>query len=82
MLKTILDSKKNLKKKERPQKKIIKINTDRKTPACSVLITCGEPNEEGKMQVEMTYEGDMVLAAYLLENAQNILDERALCESQ
>ena len=29
-----------------------------KENACYVLITCGQPSEDGKMQVEMTYEGD------------------------
>lgn len=47
-----------------------------KKNVCYVLITCGEPNAEGKMDVEMTYEGEPFLAAYLLENAQSILDER------
>jgi hypothetical protein len=42
--------------------------------ACYVLITCGEPSEDGKMQVEMTYEGDACLAAYLIESAQNFID--------
>ncbi len=46
-----------------------------KKNACYVLITCGEPNKDGKMDVEMTYEGDTLLAAYLLENAQSILDD-------
>jgi len=39
------------------------------------MISCEEPAEGGQMQVEMTYEGDRVLAAYLLENAQSILDD-------
>lgn len=43
--------------------------------ACYVLITCGKPSGDGKMKVEMTYEGDPSLAAYLLENAQGFLDE-------
>ena len=38
--------------------------------ACYVLITCSEPSEDGKIEVEMTYEGDSVLAAYLIESAQ------------
>ena len=38
--------------------------------ACYVLITCSEPSEDGKIEVEMTYEGDAVLAAYLIESAQ------------
>ena len=40
---------------------------------CYVLITCKKPSKEGKMQVEMTYEGDANLAAYLIESAQNYL---------
>ena len=42
--------------------------------ACYVLITCGKPAEDGKMQVEMTYEGDSSLAAFLIESAQDIID--------
>lgn len=41
---------------------------------CYILITCGEPTEEGKMNVEMSYEGDADLAAYLLHSAQNFFD--------
>lgn len=37
--------------------------------SCYVLLTCSEPNENGDMQVEMSYEGDEDLASYLLENA-------------
>lgn len=40
------------------------------------MISCNEPSEDGKMQVEMTCEGDEILAAYLLENAQSILDNQ------
>lgn len=43
--------------------------------ACYVLITCGKPTEDGRMDVEFTYEGDAGLASYLLESAQNYLDE-------
>ncbi len=42
---------------------------------CYVLITCGEPSEDGKMQVEMTYEGDEVLAAYLIESARGFIED-------
>jgi hypothetical protein len=45
--------------------------------ACYVLITCGSPSDDGKMNVEMSYEGDDVLAAYLVDNAQQIFDERS-----
>lgn len=54
----------------------LKQSKQAKKKACYVLITCDEPTEDGKMHVEMTYEGDTTLAAYLLENAQSILDER------
>jgi hypothetical protein len=47
-----------------------------KNNACYVLITCGEPSEDGKMQVEMSYEGDQTLAAYLVESAQNVFDHQ------
>lgn len=47
-----------------------------KNHACYVLITCNEPTDDGDMQVEMTYEGDATLAAYLLEGAQSIIDQR------
>ncbi len=42
--------------------------------ACFVLITCGEPTEDGKMHVEMIYEGDASLAAYLIESAQDFIE--------
>lgn len=41
---------------------------------CYVLIKCKEPNEKGDMQVEMTYEGDPVLASYLIETAQGMIE--------
>lgn len=55
-----------------------KVRVDRtkllqKEHACYVLITCGNPSSEGKMEVELTYEGDPCLAAYLLESAQGFL---------
>jgi len=48
--------------------------------SCYVLITCGSPTQEGKMDVEMSYEGDEVLAAYLVDNAQQVFDGRARSE--
>jgi hypothetical protein len=41
---------------------------------CYVLITCGKPSKDGKMEVKMTYEGDECLAAYLLESAQGLIE--------
>ena len=46
-----------------------------KNHACYVLITCGEPKPDGQMDVEMAYDGDPVLAAYLLQSAQSYIDE-------
>lgn len=45
--------------------------------ACYVLITCADPTQDGEMQVEMSYGGDEVLAAYLIDNAQQVFDDRS-----
>ena len=44
-------------------------------PSCFVLITCGQPSEDGQMQVEMTYQGDATLASYLIQGAQSFIDQ-------
>jgi hypothetical protein len=59
------------KKGYRVKNKIVNLKEDQ---ACYVLITCGKPSADGKMSVEMTYEGDPTLASYLLENAQGFID--------
>jgi len=41
---------------------------------CYVLISCNEPQKDGKMQVEMSYEGDRGLASYLVKTALKILE--------
>ena len=46
-----------------------------------VLITCGHPNEEGKMEVDFSFDGDPLIVSYLMESAQNILDENEAMES-
>lgn len=56
----------------RVEKKIINLSEEQ---ACYILITCNKPNVDGKMHVEMTYEGDPGLASYLLENAQGFFDQ-------
>lgn len=43
---------------------------------CYVLITCFESSEEGKMDVEMTFEGEESLAAFLIDNASQVFDDR------
>lgn len=45
--------------------------------ACYVLITCDPPSDNGEMQVKMTYEGDPLLAAYLVQGAQTYIDDYA-----
>lgn len=47
-----------------------------KENACYILITCGQPSKEGEMQVEMRYEGDASLAAYLIETAQGFIEKQ------
>lgn len=42
--------------------------------ACYVLISCSHADKRGKLQVDLVYEGDRKLAAYLLESAQGSLD--------
>lgn len=49
-------------------------------PSCYVLITCGQPSDDGKMQVEMTYQGDVALASYLLEGAQYYMNREEIQE--
>lgn len=48
--------------------------------ACYVLITCDQPNELGKLDVELSYDGDPALAAYLLEGAQSFIDDHFASE--
>ena len=46
--------------------------------ACYVLITCQEPSRDGKMEVEMDYSGDEMLASFLVSNASQIFDEKMI----
>ncbi len=39
-----------------------------------VLVTCGKPSADGKMTVEMTYEGDPSVISYLLTQAKDSLE--------
>lgn len=49
---------------------------------CYVLITCDAPSKDGQMDVNMTYEGDAALAAYLLQGAQSFIDDQEDMETQ
>ncbi len=51
---------------------ILKKRNNGKT-ICYVLLTCGEPNEEGVMEIEMTYEGDKEIVSYLIKNVHDTL---------
>jgi hypothetical protein len=52
------------------------LKTLAKDHTCYVLITCSDPDELGKLDVELTYDGDPTLAAYLLEGAQSFIDDQ------
>ena len=43
--------------------------------ACYIVIVCKNPSVEGTMDVEMTYEGDPMLASYLLSRAQGFIED-------
>ncbi|MEI8124182.1 MAG: hypothetical protein WCG42_00320 [Parachlamydiaceae bacterium] len=60
--------------------KCVKLDLAKKH-ACYVLITCDEPSDDGKMQVEMSYEGDATLAAYILQGAQLHMEENNIDEA-
>ena len=63
----------------RPSKKEVKAILKRKKRGktiCYVLITCGEPNKDGSVEVEMSYDGKKWLAAYLVQSAGSILEEK------
>jgi hypothetical protein len=64
------------KKKQTPKRVMSTMRRRTTKSACKICISCGEPTADGKMQVEMTCEGDEILAAYLLQNAQSLLDEK------
>ena len=49
--------------------------------ACYVLITCSEPDKDGKMEVALNYEGEEDLASYLLDSAQQIFVSKERDES-
>ena len=39
-----------------------------------VLVTCSSPNKKGKMEVEVSYEGDVDLASYLVQGAAGYME--------
>jgi len=65
---------KRVRVKQRLGKALVQKLLDGQKHASYVLITCAEPCDEGRMEVEMTYEGDQDLVSYLLESAHDYLD--------
>lgn len=61
-------------KKRNKELRVSKQKILKEDQACCIVIKCGQPSADGKMSVEMTYEGDPILASYLLENAQGFID--------
>ena len=66
-------SERGLRVKQRLGKALIQKLLDGQHNASYVLITCAEANDDGRMEVEMTYEGDSDLVSYLLDSAHDYL---------
>ena len=64
-------------KETNPKRVMSKMRRRVRKNACKICISCKEPTEDGQMQVEMTCEGDEILAAYLLQNAQSLLEQKS-----
>ena len=47
-----------------------------KNHASYVLITCDEPQADGRMSVNMTHDGDSYLVSYLLNVANSMAEEK------
>ena|GEM_PF-2446789 len=45
-----------------------------KNHLCYVLLTCDKSKGDGQMEVDMSYEGDPMLASFLLNGAQAIIN--------
>lgn len=43
---------------------------------CCILISCSETANDREMQVEMHFDGDESLAAFLLESANQVFDKK------
>lgn len=44
--------------------------------ACTIEISCSKAGEDGQMNVEMNWEGDATIVAYLLQDALKVIDQR------
>jgi hypothetical protein len=61
-------------KKKSNKKKISLL--DPQDDFCYVMVSCKKPSCKGEMEVSMTYKGDLLLASYLIQGAQNLIDEK------
>jgi hypothetical protein len=61
---------------QRMRKALVRRMLENRRNACYVLITCSKPSKDGKMEVELTYDGDLDLASYLVHSAQGYLDDQ------
>ena len=66
-----LFSRRNFSKKD--LRKVISKNKGK--ALCYVLITCRESEDDGSMDVDMKYDGERWLAAYLIKSAQNVIED-------
>ena len=60
---------------KKDMKSLIQKKEGEKKKVNYVLITCTEPNNEGSMEVEMQYEGEKKLIAYLIHSAKQALEK-------
>lgn len=44
--------------------------------ACQISISCTQPGVNGQMQVSMEYTGDPELAGFLIQQAQQIIEQQ------
>jgi hypothetical protein len=61
-----------------PSKKEVRAILRRKKKGktlCYVLITCEKPKDDGTIEVELEFDGDRWLAAYILKKANALFDE-------
>ena len=85
--------KNQLEKSKNNTLKLVKLNTDKindvicmkkikkslsKSTNCYVLMSCTAPNKEGKIKVSLSYEGDEILASYLVDSAQKYIEDKIL----
>jgi hypothetical protein len=53
------------------------VEDNRSEAACQISIRCSQPGADGQMKVSLEYTGDVLLASYLINQAQEIIEEEA-----